>query len=195
MNTEYLYLLVIIILILYIYTKENNNNNDNDNKEINIVVEKEEHRHHPLRRSIIDKRDHAVLNNPLYPPYDRYTRPFADDFLDYKRAGIFNYATRSTPDTYRLMGYIVNSNDKNDVWNIFGRQKYRGSSHGEFYVIKQCNNNVCTKIELTKDILNNQQINDFYNLPSTLTFTSPMFDVHPYNVVQLNMSDGQSPYI
>ena len=144
---------------------------------------------------LIDKRDNAVVNNHLYPPLSRVPKPIATSYMKYKRDGIFDVSTRYNGDTYKLMAYLINSNDRSEKWNVYGRQKYSGSSHGEFFATQQCTQGPCTKIDLSKDIIVGDNINDYYNLPNVLTFNSPLFSTHPYDVVQLKTSSGSSIYM
>ena len=44
--------------------------------------------------------------------------------------------TRGYPDNFNLFGYLLNSNDKNDILKLFGRQKYPNSDSYEFYATK-----------------------------------------------------------
>lgn len=145
--------------------------------------------------NVITERDRAVVNDKLYPPISRPPRPIVDDYITYKDAGLFDFNTRQNNDTYKLMGYLINSNDKNEKWNIYGRQKYSGSSHGDFYATEHCDKNSCIKIELDKDIIVGKPNIDYYNLPSTMEFTSPVFKEDIYLVVQLNNASNYSPYI
>ena len=211
---DYIFFFLILVLVVYIYSlhQDKASRDYEYNKKVQVLkIMNDEYKNKmscgktnctatvtvkkPLNTGdLLTKRDIAVVHNPLYPPLDRNSRPLADDYLAYRQAGLFDYPTRTGSDTYRLMGYLISSTDKNDKWNIYGRQKHSGSSQGEFYATQQCNNNSCTKIELTKDILAGEKLNDFYNLPSVLTFTSPLFSTDPYNVVQLNISNGYSPY-
>ena len=207
MSKDFAFLSLIVILMFYVYTlqKEQNTKNKEYNEKLKIFTTLNNEYKTQLSNkkcpvnpkcpgckvcSTIGQRDMAVVHDPLYPPLDRQSRPLADEYLKYKEAGLFDVPTRNGGDTYRLMGYLINSTNKSDKWNIFGKQRYSGSSHGNFYATQQCSNNTCTKIELTKDILVNERLNDFYNLPSTLTFTSPLFGTDPYDVVQLSMADN-----
>lgn len=143
----------------------------------------------------VAKRDTNVLEDPLYPPLGRMPRPIADQYLDFKDKRLIGVSTRYDQDTYRLMAYMINTTDKNDKWNIYGRQKYRGSNTGEFYAIQQCNSTShCTKIDLDKNIIVGNSFNDFYNLPSTVTLQSPLFSTEPYDIVQLKTTVDTGPY-
>jgi hypothetical protein len=143
----------------------------------------------------IKRRDMAVTEDPLYPPLGRMPRPTADQYLKYKQDGILGVSTRGSPDTFRLMAYMINSVDRAEKWNVYGRQKYRGSSQGDFYAIQQCNStSQCTKIDLNNDMIANNQLRDYYNLPSTITFSSPLFSKDPYDIVQLKTTVDYGPY-
>ena len=198
-NKDYGFFFLVLILLLYIFNlhKEQNFKEQEFNKRLKVFTTLTSEYKDKINKpkATISKRDMAVVQDPLYPPLDRNPRPLADEYLRYRDAGYFDVPTRNGTDTYRLMGYLINSTNKDEKWNIYGRQRYSGSSHGYFYATQQCNNNQCTKIELTKDILVGQQLNDFYNLPSTLTFNSPLFGTDPYDVVQLNIANGyNNPY-
>jgi len=144
---------------------------------------------------IIGDRDEAVLRDNLYPPLDRMNRPLADEYLKYKLKGDFGWSTRDNSDTYRLIGYLINSTDRADKWNLFGRQKNRGSNQGEYYAIQQCNSHgPCTKIVLNDDIITNNKFRDYYNLPTTVTFNSPVFATSLYDVIQLKTNIDSGPY-
>jgi hypothetical protein len=209
-NADYLFFFLILVLALYIYNlhQEKNYRDYEYDKKLKMFKSLTDEYKSKLSNKVkqvpksnivnmndlIDKRDKAVLANALYPPLNRNPKPIANDYLKYKRNGLFDYSTRDNSDTYRLMGYLINSANKDETWNIFGRQKYSGSSHGEFYATRQCNQNTCTKIPITRDILTGNKIDDYYNLPNVLTFDSPLFTTDNYDVVQLKTSHGYSPY-
>lgn len=160
-------------------------------------IDKHHHSSSDSNKSVdrIKKRDTAVVEDPLYPPLGRMPRPVADQYLKFKEDGILGISTRDTADTFRLMAYMINSTDRSEKWNIYGRQKYRGSSQGDFYAIQQCNStSACTKIDLNNDMILTNQLRDFYNLPSSITFSSPLFSVSPYDIVQLKTTLDYGPY-
>ena len=64
-----------------------------------------------------------------------------------------NIRTRGSQDTFRVIGYVVNKNQNNhdmggNKWRLFGRQSYRGSSRGEFYLSPINNDNDDQKYHL-----------------------------------------------
>jgi len=143
---------------------------------------------------MIKLRDRAVVRSALYPPLGRMPKPLANNYLNHKLSGVFDQPTQYNGDTYKLMAYLVNTVNKDEKWNVYGRQKYSGSSQGDFYAIQQCLKDPCVKIELTNDMMEGDKLNDYYNLPSELKIKSPLFSTDPYTVVQLKTSVGYSPY-
>ena len=209
-NNNYILLSLVLILTVYIYNlhkEKNYRDYDYDQQIVMFKLLTDEYKSQINSKSInnvvnntaindelINKRDIAVVSDTLYPPLSRNPKPIANDYLQYKQDGLFDYSTRNNSDTYKLMGYLISSVQKDEIWNIFGRQKYSGSSQGEFYATRQCNRNVCTKIPLTRDMLTGNKIDDYYNLPNILTFNSPLFTTDNYDVVQLKTSNTNSPY-
>ena len=112
----------------------------------------------------------------------------------------FGQTTRGSEDTFRLMGYIVNSN-KNDmdmggnIWKLFGRQSYRGSSVGEFYVSPVNDHSSDMKIYLKNEMMSKEKIRDIYALPTEVHFDSPFFSKNAYTINELPKSDFNSNYL
>jgi hypothetical protein len=125
----------------------------------------------------------------------RVERPIFDNLIKMN----FGQTTRGSEDTFRLMAYLVNSNKYdsdmgNNVWKLFGRQTYRGSSIGEFYVSPVNDNTSDMKIFLKNDIMPKEKIRDIYSLPSEVYFDSPFFSKNAYIVNELPKSDLNSNY-
>ena len=152
-----------------------------------------------MYNDIVNKRDIAVLYNPLYPPLGRTERPGFDEIINnYNK---FNIQTRGSPDTFRVLGYIINKNSNNfdlggNKWRLFGRQLYRGSSKGEFYVAPVNGDNNDMKIFLKDDMFIGEKIRDIYSLPKYLKFNSPFFlNNEEYELVELPKTDFNSNYL
>lgn len=138
-------------------------------------------------------RDRAVIADPLYPALGRTERPIFDNIPKY-----LNRATRDSSDTYRLIGYLVNKTTEDlgsNVWQLFGRQKYRGSSQGEFYAIPSHGDRKDMKIQLEDSMFVGEKIRDIYALPNKIKLNSPFFSADEYDVIQLPKTDFTSPYI
>jgi len=144
----------------------------------------------------VQLRDLNVLLNPIYPPLARVERPIFDDLIRMN----FGQSTRGSEDTFRLMGYLVNSN-KNDIdmggniWKLFGRQSYRGSSVGEFYASPVNDHTSDMKIYLKNDMMPKDKIRDIYALPTEVYFNSPFFSKNAYTINELPKSDLNSNYL
>lgn len=148
----------------------------------------------PLRDIVID-RDRAVLSDPLYPPLARTERPIFDSLINMQMSGQFNYPTRGSMDTYRIIAYLVNSENKNDTWKLFGRQKFPGSSIGDFYAIPIDDRKSDMKITIKDDMMLKDKIRDIYSLPSEVTIKSPLFNSGSYKIIELDKADLTSQYL
>lgn len=122
-----------------------------------------------LEEDAVSKRDRAVNADPLYPPLNREPKkpPFYEE------------------DTYRLVGYLVNTNgDKEDTWKLFGREKRKGM--GEFYLVS-ANKNMDVKIAITENMVvgsnGARKLRDIYDIPDELSIVHPMFSREPYQVI------------
>jgi hypothetical protein len=112
----------------------------------------------------------------------------------------FQQSTRGSEDTFRLMGYLINSNkndtDKGgDIWKLFGRQTYKGSSIGEFYVSPVNDHQSDMKIFLKNNMMPKEKIKDIYALPSEVYLDSPFFSKNAYTINELPKSDFNSNYL
>jgi len=145
----------------------------------------------------VNARDKAVVSDNLYPPLARTERPIFDLLANRVASGLINYPTRGSPDTFRLIAYLVNTdtNTRKDRWKLFGRQKYPGSSIGEYYAIPIDDATSDLKITLKDDIMPNEKIRDIYALPNEVTIKSPLFSSERYKIIELDKPDLTSPYL
>jgi hypothetical protein len=144
----------------------------------------------------VQQRDLNVLLNPIYPPLARVERPIFDNLIKMN----FDQSTRGSEDTFRIMGYLINSNKNDsdtggDVWKLFGRQTYRGSSIGEFYVSPVNDHQSDMKIFLKNNMMPKEKIKDIYALPSEVYLDSPFFSKNAYTINELPKSDFNSNYL
>jgi hypothetical protein len=150
-----------------------------------------------LNNDIVRDRDTAVIKDVLYPPYARTERPVFDNLINSLNT---NISTRGSEDTFRQIGFLINKDRSkpdmgNNNWRLFGRQSYRGSTIGEYYVLPVDVNYANLKIFLKDDMMPNEKLRDMYALPKELTLKSPMFNNTPYEVVELPKPDLNSSYI
>ena len=142
----------------------------------------------PIRPDIVDIRDANVTENPLYPLYGRTERPIIDMLMS---NNMFNLRTRGSDDTYHPVGYAKEVGT-GTIYYLMGRQRYSGSSQGDFYLISTDTTNRL-KINLL-DKSGNQKIKDIYNLPDTITIDSGVFSGRRFEIEQLKNTDLISPY-
>jgi hypothetical protein len=166
--------------------KNNINNRINDRDEIIKYKINDE----------VQQRDLNVLLNPIYPPLARVERPMFDNLIRMN----FGQTTRGSEDTFRLMGYLVNTNKNdvdmgNNIWKLFGRQTYKGSNIGEFYVSPVNDHTSDMKIYLKSEMMPKDKIRDIYALPTEVYFDSPFFSKNAYTINELPKSDFNSNYL
>jgi hypothetical protein len=186
------FIIIAVIIVIYLIWQQSNKVIENkaiSEQKLEGVTQSSQMR---LNDSVI-MRDQAVISSPLYPPIGRTERPIFDNIQNH-----FNYPTRDSQDTYRLIGYLVNKTTEDlgsNVWRLFGRQKFRGSSQGEFYAIPSHGDRQDIKVQLEDSMFVGEKIRDIYALPNKVRINSPFFSSDEYDVVQLPKPDFTSPYI
>jgi hypothetical protein len=202
-----LFLLIITSLIIYILvnikeakdTKEatdpvQNNKICLSTNDYNILLDKANHNKNNTTNTNDTNdtvvRDRKVLNDPLYPPLNRSDNKTHTELVNNITNRNMYIRTNDINDTYRLVGYVTNNSQEKDTgnnnWKLFARQKDRNIS--EFYM-KPTDNNNDMKVPITDDIIIGDRLRDIYNIPSQLTFKSPLFNKDPYNVVEVPKAD------
>lgn len=139
----------------------------------------------------VQQRDRKVLEDPLYPPLNRPNHPTAEANLQMLGDRAIGVSTRGDADTFRLLGYYVNTHDKTDVWKLFGRQLHARGSQGQFYVMpSDRNQDVKIPIDSTSDTVS-PRLRDFYALPTEVRFNHPMFSAESvYQFVELGQDSS-----
>jgi hypothetical protein len=139
-------------------------------------------------------RDIQVLSDPLYPPVSRDSAINTRRLLQEPRL----YPDADSSDSYRLVGYLTNREDKGDVWKLMARLVNR--SQADFYA-QSSNRNLDIKIPLTSDVVKSMDssshaFRDIYDLPSAVMIQHPMFSNNViYDVVVLPRAQLASGYI
>jgi hypothetical protein len=139
---------------------------------------------------MIQDRDHRVLEDPLYPPLNRDSVNNTKNYINEPRL----HMAPNSNDAYRLIGYLVNIENKDEVWKLFAREQYNRRGLASFYAAN-ANKNIDIKIALTNDVIQGGQgLRDLYDLPTEISIKHPMFMASPYKVVSLPNSDWSSQY-
>jgi hypothetical protein len=166
----------------------------------NIVVEHEsppstttppQAPHHKVV-NVVSERDYRVLSDPLYPPINRQNVENTYRMMNEPRL----IPESRSSDTYRLVGYLVNTEDKKDSWKLFARQS-EGSrrSYADFYAEPSSRDVQGIKIPLSVDNITTPRLYDLYDLPTSVTIRHPMFNhSQPYTVVALPMTQFSTGY-
>jgi len=206
--TSFIILIILIISFIYIYYY--------DNEEV-VIINKKEHSVQtnkvcltldeydklknnvnigrkdsvePIKTNHTIERDYRVLNDPLYPPLNRSDNRTHTDMVQKINRRDMYIRTNDLNDTYRLVAYLTNNSVDKDTggnsWKLFARQKDRHIS--DFYM-KPTDNNNDIKIPLTDEIVVGNRLRDIYNIPSEITFNSPMLNNTPYYVMEVPKAD------
>jgi hypothetical protein len=150
--------------------------------------------HHPVYPVVqvdpVTLRDNAVMDDVLYPPLNRTDRPNIDMLVN--NPAIVGHPTRGSPDTYRPLA-LAKDTISNETYYLMGREKYRGSSQGEFYLVPTDKQNRL-KIQLL-DERGNQLIKDIYGIPDQVTIKTGIFKDKVIALEELKKTDFIGPYV
>ena len=142
-------------------------------------------------------RDLRVLKDPLYPPLNRTDRSTFDGVVRETENRNINVPTRSSDDTYRLVGYLINkNNDTKDAggnsWKLMARQTDRNNA--DFYIIPT-NKDHDVKVPLTQEVFaGGSKFRDVYGIPKEVQFVSPLLNQTSYEFVELPKSSFLDSY-
>jgi hypothetical protein len=174
---------VFILLLAFVYFmyKTHKNTEKETIVKINIInPQKERDDNKNNQQSQISQNiDRSVLEDPLYPPYGRPPLEVAT---------IPKISTRGSYDNYRLVGYMVSEESKDDVWKLFGKEKYRGGQ-GDFYAISANKNLDGIKVFLTKDTVIGDRLDNIYTIPDQIRVNHSLFNHSIYDVSLLPYND------
>lgn len=142
----------------------------------------------------ITQRDVAVIQNTLYPPVSRDTRNNTIRLLQEPRL----QPDPLNEDTFQLIGYLINREDKNDVWKLLAQRTDR--TRADFYA-QSSNKNIDVKIPLTPEVAkaadgsSMRPFRDIYDLPDAVIMSHPMFSPNMvYDIVSLPRAPLGSGY-
>jgi len=192
----FLIVFILLVTLLYFFTNSNSRNNricltiDQYNNLLSNTTQIIPEPQPIYDKTDTIKRDHKVLDDDLYPPLNRSDTNTHTQLANNIINRNMYVKTNNIDDTFRLVGYVTNNatetDNGNNSWKLFGRQKDRHSS--EFYMTPTNSNNDL-KIPLTRDIIVNDKLDDIYSIPNTLTFNSPLLNKEAYNVVEVPKAD------
>jgi len=143
----------------------------------------------------IVERDRAVMQDPLYPPVSRDT---VDNTMRLQNERRLQPDSPDSGDTYQLIGYLINRDDKTAVWKLMARSKNRGQA--DFYV-HSSNTNLDVKLPLNQEIAkpadgsSTRPFRDLYDLPESVLINHPLFGKSVYDVSLLPRANLGSGYL
>ena len=132
-----LFIVFTIITLYYIYSLNQkkfkldlNNPLTSESEKIKEIINKPIVIPFVEKRIILEKRDREVVNDDFVPPERREPEHI---YPDREVKNIINIPTRGFPDNYQSVGVLVRREDEK-ILQLFGRQKYMGSTQWEYYV-------------------------------------------------------------
>lgn len=146
-----------------------------------------------VERSTVADRDYKVLNDPLYPPLNRTDARTHENMQRNVRNRDMYVPLHDVHDSYRLVGYLINQEEKRDMggnaWKLFARQKDRHTS--DFYMVP-ANNNYDIKIPIKDEMVEGTRLRDIYTIPNEVRFKSPMLNAGTYEFIENPKTDFSS---
>lgn len=189
-------LTTITMTLYFVYFRVNNNETNKC-----IVIQQQQEDVKPTYKQMRSpnvqqqERDMRVLNDPLYPAYNRSEYDIHNSVVDAIERKQLYSNSRENNDRFRLVAYVSSSLDTMDAggnkWKLVARRKDRNLA--EFFLVP-VDKNYDMKIMLNNDIVVGEKLRDIYSIPNQLTFKSPLLHNTPYDVVELPMTDFTSIY-
>lgn len=139
------------------------------------------------------QRDLKVLQDPLFPAYNRTDKTAYEGIVEYTARHEFNVPTQSNHDTYRLIGYLVNDEDETSKkWKLFGKMKDRNRS--DFYMMP-VDRTQDMKIQLQDSMIVGEKVRSLDTVPEEITFNTPLLAETPYKYIELPKGDFTDEYM
>ena len=136
------------------------------------------------------QRDLKVLKDPLYPALARADRGAFEGVANLTYQREINVPTRPSYDTFRLVGYLSNEDDKNGSWKLMARTRDRNKA--EFYLIPT-NNKIDMKIQIGDDMVSGEKLRDIDTIPNKIAFDTPLLSKTPYTFTEIPKADLVTP--
>jgi hypothetical protein len=139
------------------------------------------------------ERDLKVLQDPLYPAYNRTDKRSYEGIVDYTMKHQFNVPTQTNDDSYRLIGYLVNDTDTtSQKWKLFGKMKDR--NRGDFYMMP-VDRTQDMKIQIQDTMVVGEKMRSIDTVPDEIRFNTPLLADTPYKYIELPKGDFTDEYI
>jgi hypothetical protein len=183
-KSQLLIILIFVIILVIIYKNMTNQKNGafNDKilnklmKKIN-QIENDKITNNNDNNINNNNNDNNINNNEI-----KIKKVYYDDFQPPEQINrhvrSINIPTRGFPENYQLKGLLLRDNTET-AYNLFGRQKFPGSSQYEYYIIANMDRNhvkIPLKINGDKEIEEGQTINVPGTNQNNGSFTVKLYD-------------------
>ena len=154
------FILIFVIILVFIYKNITNQKGTFNDKILNKIIKKINNKieNESLEKSNFTKE--IIPNNEI-----EIKKVYYDDFHPPEQINrhvrSINIPTRGFPEDYQLKGLLLRDNTET-AYNLFGRQKFPGSTQYEYYIIANMDRNhvkIPLKINGDKEIEDGQNIN------------------------------------
>jgi hypothetical protein len=171
-----IFIFVIILVVIYKNTTNQKNGSFND-KILNKLMKKI----NQIENNKINNETNNKINNEINNEI-KVKKVYYDDFHPPEQINrhirSINIPTRGFPEDYQLKGLLLRDNTET-AYNLFGRQKFPGSSQYEYYIIANMDRNhvkIPLKINGDKEIEDGQSINVPGTNQNNGSFTVKLYD-------------------
>ena len=179
-KSQLLIILIFVIVLVIIYKNITNQKNGAFNDKIlNKLMKKinQIENDKVTHDKVTNDNDNNINNNEI-----KIKKVYYDDFHPPEQINrhirSINIPTRGFPENYQLKGLLLRDNTET-AYNLFGRQKFPGSSQYEYYIIANMDRNhvkIPLKINGDKEIEDGQTINVPGTNQNNGSFTVKLYD-------------------
>jgi hypothetical protein len=185
-KSHLLLILIFVIILVFIYKNMTNQKNGSFNDKIlNKLMKKINQIENDKVKNNNDNNNNNnnIINNDNINNNDiKIKKVYYDDFHPPEQINrhvrSINIPTRGFPEDYQLKGLLLRDNTET-AYNLFGRQKFPGSSQYEYYIIANMDRNhvkIPLKINGDKEIEDSQIINVPGTNQNNGSFTVKLYD-------------------
>lgn len=186
-KTHLLLIFIFIIILVVIYKNMTNQKNGSFNDKIlNKLMKKINQIENNKINNETNNKINNDINNDNINNDIKIKKVYYDDFHPPEQINrhvrnmnrSINIPTRGFPEDYQLKGLLLRDNTET-AYNLFGRQKFPGSSQYEYYIIANMDRNhvkIPLKINGDKEIEDGQSINVPGTNQNNGSFTVKLYD-------------------
>ena len=183
-------ILIFVIILVFIYKNVTNQKGTFNDKILNKLmkkinqIENEKVSNNKINNDNINNNEinNEIINNKINNNDIKIKKVYYDDFHPPEQINrhvrSINIPTRGFPEDYQLKGLLLRDNTET-AYNLFGRQKFPGSTQYEYYIIANMDRNhvkIPLKMNGDKEIEDGQSINVPGTNQNNGSFTVKLYD-------------------